>query len=103
MFEKIMEILKAPTVRRLLVFVVGLGTVVLNRRFGLDLSAEQIVGDVVLTLGYLGQSAFTDASKVRSAALVEAGVQPIDTQKAFASATSFSDSKPTPPMRPQSP
>lgn len=70
--QKILEILKQPTIRRLLVFLVGLAVTALHRRFGIELNAEEIVGTVVLVLGYIGQSAYTDASKTRSDALIEA-------------------------------
>jgi hypothetical protein len=74
--QKVLELLKNPTIRRLLVFLVGLAVTALHRRFGIELNAEEIVGTVVLVLGYIGQSAFTDASKTRSDALVEASRSP---------------------------
>lgn len=70
--SKALEILKSPTVRRLLVFLIGLAVTALHRKFGIELNAEEIVGTVMLVIGYIAQSAFTDASKTRSEALLEA-------------------------------
>lgn len=71
-FSKVMAVLVNPTVRRLIVFLLGFLTVALNKKLGLDLNAESMVTDALLVLGYIGQSAYTDASKVRSDALVTA-------------------------------
>jgi hypothetical protein len=67
--SKAIAFLASPTGRRLLVFVLGFLTVSLNKRLGLELDAQSLATDVVLVLGYIGQSAFTDASKARSGAL----------------------------------
>lgn len=72
--DKFLEVLKNPTVRRLVVFLLGLGCTVLHKKLGLDLDPNDILATVVLTLGYVGQSAYTDASKTRSQALVEQAV-----------------------------
>lgn len=54
--------LVSGTGRRLLVFLLGFLTTVLNRKLGLDLDAEQIAGVVVASLGYIAQSAVKEAS-----------------------------------------
>ncbi len=69
-FSKVLAVLVNPTVRRLLVFLLGFLTVALNKKLGLDLNAEALVTDALMVLGYIGQSAFTDASKARSDAMV---------------------------------
>lgn len=74
--QKFLAVLTNPSVRRLLVFLVGFGTVALNKKLGLDLDANALVTDALMVLGYIGQSAYTDASKARSDALVEASKAP---------------------------
>lgn len=75
-FAKILGILGSPTVRRLLVFLLGFLTVALNKKLGLELNPESMVTDALLVLGYIGQSAYTDASKARSDALATAAASP---------------------------
>lgn len=75
--KKLIEIITNPTVRRLIVFLLGFLTVALNKKLGLDLNPEALVTDALLVLGYVGQSAFVDASKARSEALVEATAKPV--------------------------
>lgn len=70
--QKVIEVLASPTVRRLAVFLIGLGVTALHKRFGLEMDAAEIYGTVLMVLGYVGQSAFTDASKTRSDAMLEA-------------------------------
>jgi len=70
-FDKTLAVLTNPTVRRLLVFLLGFLTVALNKKLGLELNPESMVTDALLVLGYIGQSAFTDASKARSDAMAK--------------------------------
>lgn len=70
--QKVLDVLASPTVRRFIVFLLGFLTVALNKKLGLDLDPNAMFADMLMVLGYVGQSAFTDASKARSDALVEA-------------------------------
>lgn len=72
--SKAVEVLTNPTVRRLLVFVIGMGTTLLHKKLGLELDANDILATVLLVLGYVGQSAYNDASKARSDALMAASL-----------------------------
>lgn len=69
--DKVLAIITNPSVRRLLVFVLSFGTVALNKKFGLNLDAAEIIGVVVTALGYIGQSAVKEASVARSDALAD--------------------------------
>jgi hypothetical protein len=59
MLQKSVDFLANPTVRRLAVTLVGLGFAALNKRFGLNLDADQLYSLVALCVGYVAQSAFT--------------------------------------------
>lgn len=69
--QKALAIISNPSVRRLLVFLLSLGTVALHRKFGIQLDAEEMVGVVVLALGYITQSSAKEASVARTDALKE--------------------------------
>lgn len=64
--------LLSGTGRRLLVFLLGFLTVALNKRFGLDLDANQLVGELALILGYITQSAVKEASDAHAEAKLSA-------------------------------
>jgi len=57
MLSFLLPLVKSGTFRRLVVFLVGLLAVALNRRFGLELNAEEVAGVVVMAVAYLLQSA----------------------------------------------
>jgi len=54
-------------VRRLLMTALAAGVVALNRKFGLDLNAEEIAALAALALGYLAQSAAVDRARILAA------------------------------------
>lgn len=67
--DKLLAIVTNPSVKRLFVFLLSLGTVALNKKFGLNLDAAEILGVVITALGFIGQSAAKEASLARSDAL----------------------------------
>lgn len=96
--QKAIEILTNPTVRRLVVFLLGFLTVLLHKKLGLDLDPNDLVAMAVTVIGYIGQSAYTDASKARSDALLGAAEAHADAAESNARAAA-----PTPPMSPSQP
>lgn len=74
--NKVLAIITNPSVRRLLVFLLSIGTVLLHRKWGLELNAEEIVGVIVMALGYMGQSAVKEASMAKTDALAAVALNP---------------------------
>ena len=96
--QKLVELLANPSLRRILVYLLTFGTTALHRRFGIELDATEIIAIIATGLGYLAQSAYTDASKARSNALVEVGVMALPA--APASPGELPSTRPTPPNKP---
>jgi len=71
MLSKVAEFLANATVRRLVVSVIGVLFVALNKKFDLHLDADQLYGIVLLTLGYVVQSAAKEAVVAHADAKVE--------------------------------
>jgi hypothetical protein len=55
--QKALEFLSAPSVRRMAVFLIGLGVVALNKKLGLELDANEIWDVVLLSIAMFTQSA----------------------------------------------
>jgi hypothetical protein len=55
--QKVLEFLANPSVRRMAVFLIGLGVVALNKRLGLNLDANEIWDIVLLSIAMFTQSA----------------------------------------------
>ena len=83
-----LEILKNPTVRRLLVGVATAATVALNKKFGLGLDSTDVLTLGGLALGYILQSGAKDAivSAKQAGAEAAASATPEQIQKAIADA-----------------
>lgn len=71
MKDAILELLKAGATRRLAVFALTPLLVLLNSKFGLDLSAEAIGAVVVSSVAYLVQSAWKEAAVKKAEAQVK--------------------------------
>lgn len=63
--------MEADSMRRLLVMLLGMALPVLNRKLGLDIPPEQVVGMLTLAGGYVLQS----AARSMHSAQVEAAAQ----------------------------
>ena len=79
--QKFIAVLTNPSVRRIVVFLLGFLTIALNKKLGLDLDPNAMLTDALLVLGYVGQAAYTDASKSRSDAMLAAAEAHADAAK----------------------
>jgi hypothetical protein len=49
--------------------IIGVGVLALNRKMGLDLNVEQVVGIVATLAAFMGSKAFEDVGKAKADAL----------------------------------
>lgn len=90
-----LEVLKNPTVRRLLVGAAAAATVALNKKFGLGLDATDVMTLGGLALGYILQSGAKDAilGAKQAGADAAAAATPEQIAKAIADAVAAAQPK----------